>query len=88
MKHFYQIAFLVIISYLLFGCSKTIKEQSPIIHSNLSTDTNFIKVVNLEQELNMFILMLAESKGLTVLDLKKKMDTLKDKDLHSTKSNK
>jgi len=88
MKHFYQSAFLVIISYLLFGCSKTIKDQSPIIQSNLSSDTNFIKVINLEQELNNFILMLAESKGITVLELKKKMDTLKDKDLHSTKSNK
>jgi hypothetical protein len=88
MKQFYHFSVLLLTSSLLFGCSKSTKEQAPIIQNQLSSDTNFIKVVNLEQELNNYILMLAESKGLTIQEFKNKIQTLNDKDLHSTKESK
>lgn len=88
MKQFYHFSVLLLTSSLLFGCSKSTKEQAPIIQNQLSSDTNFIKVVNLEQELNNYILMLADSKGLTIQEFKNKIQTLNDKDLHSTKESK
>lgn len=79
---------LVIMCYLFFGCSKTTKEKMPVIQNTLYKDTNFIKVVNLEEALKNHILMLADRKGVTPLVFKKKIQSLHDKDLNSTKNNK
>ncbi len=79
---------LLIFCTLLFGCTKSTQEQVPLIESNLSADTNFIKVVDLEQGLNHFVLQLATSKGLTMQAFKIKIQDLNDKDLHSTKDHK
>lgn len=88
MKPVHQPAILLLFGFLLFGCAKSTKEQTTFMEGNLSSDTNFVKVVQLEEELNNFVLQLADSKGLTIKSLKIKIQDLNDKDLHSTKDNK
>lgn len=80
MKPHYFIILLGII-YTLSGCTKTVKEQQPFTQAPLAQDTSFIKIVNLEQELYLFMLKLAETKGLTMLELKKKIQGLYDMDV-------
>lgn len=49
----------------------------------LSQDTHFIQLVNMEQTLNNFIVELAAHKGLTIFELKNKIQSLNDNQLHS-----
>lgn len=85
-KHYYII--LIAIIYSLSGCAKTVKEQETITQIPLAQDTSFIKIVNLEQELYLFMLKLADSKGLTISELKKNIQGLHDNDVMAKRDDK
>ncbi len=69
---------------ILGSCSKTSVEPMAIKTNKLSQDTNFINVVNQERDLLKFISHLAVTKGMTLVELKNKIESLNDKDLNSS----
>jgi hypothetical protein len=78
---------IILLSLTIIGCSKTEKMPLAVETHSLSMDSNFIKVVQLEQNLSDFIFALANQKGLTPNEFKNKIQSLRDKDLHSNSNN-
>ena len=76
------------ISFLLCSCTKQ-ELPTPAVNTVtanvLAKDSNFLELVKQEKRITHFVAQLAIEKGLTIVELKNKLQDLHNKDLNSLK---
>jgi hypothetical protein len=74
---------LLVICSIFASCTKQEVATTAITANALASDSHFIEIIKQEKQLTHLITQLAIEKGLTIVELKNKLNELHDKDLNS-----